>query len=61
MFGILNSVLKTAVAVVATPVALVADIVTLPASADDPQRGPFDRTESMLDDAWDNLKNITKP
>lgn len=45
----LDNLLKAAVAIVAAPVALVVDIVTLPASAEHPTRGAFDRTAAMLD------------
>lgn len=45
----LGNLLKAAVAIVAAPVALVVDIVTLPASAEHPTRGAFDRTAAMLD------------
>jgi hypothetical protein len=37
-FNLLTNVAKAGVALVAAPVALVADIVTLPASAEDPYR-----------------------
>lgn len=57
MFGIL---LKAAVAVVAAPVALVVDIVTLPASAEHPTRGAFDRTADMLDASDYNIKQAVK-
>lgn len=51
MFGIIGNLTKAAVAVVLSPVAVVVDIVTLPASAEDPRRGPFDRTAGLLDAA----------
>lgn len=57
MFG---NLLKAAIAVVAAPVALVVDIVTLPASAEHPIRGAFDRTAAMLDAAGDNMKQAVK-
>lgn len=56
-----TNLLKAAVAVVVTPVALVADIVTLPASAEDLHRGPFDRTASMLKTAADNVNKAVNP
>ena len=56
----LGNLLKVAVAVIAAPVALVADIVTLPASAEHPTRGAFDRTASMLDAVGDNMKQAVK-
>lgn len=57
MFG---NLLKAAVAVVAAPVALVVDIVTLPASAEHSTCGAFDRTAAMLDAAGDNMKQAVK-
>lgn len=56
----LDNLLKAAVAIVAAPVALVVDIVTLPASAEHPTRGAFDRTAAMLDAAGDNMKQTVK-
>lgn len=61
MFNVLTNLTKAAVAVAVTPVALVADIVTLPASAEDPRRGPFDNTAGTLGAALDNLKEAIKP
>lgn len=55
-----RNLLKAAVAVVAAPVALVVDIVTLPASAEHPTRCAFDRTAAMLDAAGDNMKQAVK-
>ncbi|MFA5897814.1 MAG: hypothetical protein WC829_01745 [Hyphomicrobium sp.] len=51
----IGNLLKAAVAVAVTPVALVVDFVTLPASADDPSRGPFDRTAKMLEAVGENV------
>ena len=56
----LGNLFKAAVAVVAAPVALVVDIVTLPASAEHPTRGAFDRTAAMLDAAGENVKQFVK-
>lgn len=56
----LGNLLKAAVAVVAAPAALVVDIVTLPASAEHPTRGAFDRTTAMLDAAGENVKQFVK-
>lgn len=56
MFGVLTNLAKAAVAVAATPVALAADIVTLPASASSIHGGPFDRTASMLTAAGECVK-----
>lgn len=56
----IGNLLKAAVAIVAAPVALVVDIVTLPASAEHPTRGAFDRTATMLDAAGENMKQAVK-
>lgn len=61
MFSIINDLAKAAVGVVLTPVAIVADIVTLPSSAEDPQRGAFDHTEAVIDSVAKNLKNAVSP
>jgi hypothetical protein len=45
---LLTNLAKAAVAAALTPVAVVADVLTLPASSLDPHRGPFDRTEHMV-------------
>lgn len=51
MFGMLTNLTKAAVAVVVAPVAVVADIVTLPESSCDLNRGPFDKTAAVLNAA----------
>jgi hypothetical protein len=51
----LGKLLKAAVAVTLSPVALVVDIVTLPASAEDYRKGPFDRTGALLKAAGENI------
>jgi hypothetical protein len=61
MINLFTNVLKAAVAVVVTPVAIVADVLTLPASSMDPHRGPFDRTASMLGAAGDCIKAAITP
>lgn len=61
MFGMLGNLTKAAVAVALTPVAVVADVVTLPASAEDPRRGPFDKTGALLKAAGENIKQAVKP
>lgn len=61
MFGIFEDLAKAAVATAATPVALVADVLTLPASSMDPKRGAFDRTGAMLDAVGENLNNAVTP
>jgi hypothetical protein len=54
------NLLKAAVAVVLTPVAVVADVVTLPASAEDYRRWPFDKTAALLKAAGDNVMEAVK-
>ena len=53
MFSTLGNLItgatKVATAVVTAPVALVVDVVSLPASAADANRGPFDHTAKALD------------
>lgn len=49
--NLLTNLVKAAVSVALTPVAAVADVLTLPASSLDPYRGPFDRTAAMLKNA----------
>lgn len=61
LFNVLTNVTKAAVAVAAAPVALVADVVTIPASSLDHRRGVFDRTGSMLKAAGDCLQEAVKP
>lgn len=60
MLSIFSNLAKTAVAVAVAPVSLVADILTLPASAYDPYRGPFDRTAKTLRQASDALDAAVK-
>ena len=57
----LFELVKAAAAVALSPVALVADIVTLPASSCDYTRGPFDRTAKLLDAAGKNVSKAVKP
>lgn len=57
MFGILGNLTKAAVAVALTPVAVVMDVVTLPASAERGDDHPFQRTGDLLNAAG---KNISK-
>lgn len=54
MFGMLENLTKAAIAVAVTPVALVVDVVTLPASAE-PGREPFERTGNLLKSAGENI------
>lgn len=51
---------KAAVAVAITPVALVADIMTLPESAES-GRDPFSRTAGLLNAAGKNVSYAVKP
>lgn len=60
MFSMLSNIAKATVAVVVSPVALAVDIVTLPASSCDFNRGPFDRTEKMLDAAGKAISDAVK-
>jgi len=61
MFSMLSNIAKAAVAMAVSPVALVADILTLPDSASDPHRGPFERTGAMLKRAGECIEEATKP
>lgn len=61
LFNALANVAKAGIAVAASPVALVADIVTLPGSACDPHAGPFDRTAAMLNAAGKCISEAVKP
>lgn len=58
MFGLINSLAKVAVGVVATPVALAADVVTLGGSLTDKDQ-PY--TAEALADILKNLENATDP
>jgi len=64
MFGTLanfaTGLTKVAVGVVVAPVALVADVVTLPVTAEDPRKGPFDNTAAALGLAGDGIKDAVK-
>lgn len=57
----LFNIAKALVAVAVSPVALVVDIVTLPASSCDYNRGPFDRTAKVLDAAGKNISDAITP
>lgn len=56
-----TNLLKATISTALTPVALVADIVTLPASADSVNRGPFDRTAKLLKNAGECVNQAVKP
>lgn len=57
----LGNLIKAAVSVAVAPVALVADICTLPASSYDPHRGPFERTGWALKNAGACVKAAIAP
>lgn len=61
MFNVLTNLTKAAIAVAATPLAVTADVLTLPASSFDPHRGAFDRTAKLLDAAGDCFNEAIKP
>ena len=55
MFGILGNLTKAVVAVALTPVAVVADVLTIGASADRGDDHPFGRTAKLLNAAGENV------
>ena len=61
MFGMIESLAKAAVATVATPVALAVDIVKIPVTAGELNKGPFDNTSAMLKAVGDNVSDAVKP
>ena len=58
MFGMLESLVKAATAVVTIPVSVVADVVTLGGSLTDKEK-PY--TSEAVGDLVDNLKDATRP
>lgn len=58
--NLLKNLIGTGVAVLATPVALVADLATLPASAYD-NKDPFARTGKMLGAAGECINEAVEP
>lgn len=58
MFGMLENLTKAALGAVTTPVALVADVITMGGAMTD-QDKPY--TAQALEDVYNNLKNATKP
>ncbi len=60
MISLLTNLTKAAVAVAVTPVAVVADILTLPASAEKINGGPFDKTAATINMATDAFKRAVK-
>ena len=61
MFGLIENLTKATVSVVLTPVAIVADIVTLPASAERGDDHPFGMTEELLTNAGKCVKQAINP
>lgn len=59
LFSSLTNVVKAGIAVTVSPVALVADIVTLPGSAVD-NKPPFARTAKMLNAAGECISQAVK-
>jgi hypothetical protein len=59
LLNVFTNIVKAGVAVVGAPVALVADVVTLPSSAYD-DRHPFERTGKMLNAAGRCISQATK-
>jgi hypothetical protein len=51
---------KIAVGAVVAPVALVADVVSLPATADDYRKHPFEKTSGALGLVGEGLKDTVK-
>ena len=60
MFNLITNLAKAAVAVAATPIALVADVLTLPASATN-NDDPFGLTEATVKAAKDAFDAAVKP
>ncbi len=60
MFGMLKNLTKAAASVVVTPAAVVADVLTLPASAY-ANRPPFELTEALLKNAGRCVHEAIKP
>jgi hypothetical protein len=58
---ILANLTKAAIAAAVSPVALIADVLTLPASSMDPHRGPFERTAGILNTAGACVVQAIKP
>lgn len=61
MLNLLSNLAKAAVAVAVTPVAIVADVLTLPESSCDPHRGAFDKTAKTLNQAAEAFNEAVKP
>jgi len=61
MFGLLTNLTKAAVATALVPVAVVADIVSIPASSCDPNSEPFKHTSNILGAASECVMKAVKP
>jgi hypothetical protein len=60
MFGLLTNLTKAVVSVALTPVAIVADVVRLPITAEDIHGEAFGLTEKLLNNAASNINDATK-
>lgn len=56
----LGNLIRATVSVALTPVAVVADVLTLPASAES-NRHPFGKTGWLLENAGQNVKQAVQP
>ena len=61
MFKMLGNLTKAVVSVAAAPVAVVVDVVKLPATALDPKRDPFENTGDLLKNAGECFKRAVEP
>jgi hypothetical protein len=60
MFSILTNLTKAAVSIAITPAALVADIVRIPITAEDPKGEAFGLTGTLLTNAAKNINEYTR-
>lgn len=60
MFSMLSNLTKAAVSVALAPVVIVVDVVTLPATADDPRKGAFDNTAKLLSNAGECISKAVE-
>ena len=60
MFSMLTNLTKAAVSVALSPIALVVDVVTLPASSEHPTKGAFDNTAALLKNAGKQASDAVK-
>ena len=61
MLSLLTNLTKATVALAATPITVVADVLTLPASSYNPHRGPFDKTAALVSASAKAFKAAVKP